>query len=129
MVSDFITMMHSDHKVDATLPIHPEFNRPRLLFQPNGVSRMVRGIVNGFKSRQDGKIVNAVRNLLFLDEDNNSLDLASLNIQRGRDHGIPAYNHWRRWCGYRPAIHFGTGPGGLDHHDPNTAALIASVYR
>jgi hypothetical protein len=40
----------------------------------------------------------ATRNLLFLDKDGNSNDLATLNILRGREWGTPSYTVYRKLC-------------------------------
>jgi peroxidase len=53
------------------------------------------------------------------------MDLAAINIQRGRDHGIPPYNHWRRACGLTPYKSWSDmvvamSPQSVDH--------LASVY-
>jgi len=54
-------------------------------------------------------------------------DIGALNIQRGRDHGIPAYNTFRQKCGL-PRIKSLSepNPSGMD---PESWSKLASVYR
>ena len=41
------------------------------------------------------EFTDSIRNKLF----NTNTDLSSLNLQRGRDHGLPSYTKWRELCG------------------------------
>lgn len=107
------------------------FNRPGMIFsdQAQGCTFVGMGLALHPSSKADGKIVDSVRNNLFLDMNGRSFDLISLNIQRGRDHGVPGYNAWRMFCGLPFAMHFGTGPGGLIHHSAEDAMKLFSLYR
>ncbi|XP_055956012.1 peroxidase-like protein 3, partial [Patella vulgata] len=57
---------------------------------------------------------------LFEDVAKKSMDLASLNINRGRDHGLPPYNDYREVCGLSRLSGF---------HDLTDGGVYASVYR
>ncbi|XP_021361140.1 peroxidase-like protein [Mizuhopecten yessoensis] len=118
-------------QVTKTVPIQYTFNRPAMIFDDNGkgCGRMAYWQLNNKQAHQDRFLQDGVRNYLFLDKQGNSFDLAALNIQRGRDHGIAPYNAWRKWCGFKPAFHFGTGPGGLVNHDHESAMLLSKVYK
>ncbi len=54
----------------------------------------------------DNRLVDGVRNFLFGAPGSGGFDLASLNIQRGRDHGFAGYNAVRRELGLRAARQF-----------------------
>ncbi|XP_061164025.1 peroxidase-like protein [Saccostrea echinata] len=50
-------------------------------------------------AKTDGVFESGVRDKLFMDSAGRSLDLPAINLQRGRDHGIPPYWKWRKFCG------------------------------
>lgn len=73
------------------LPLRDAFFVPGELIGV-GVSPYMKGLASQIMQRIDSKIVDDVRNFLFGDPTIDGLDLGSLNIQRGRDHGLPDYN-------------------------------------
>ncbi|BFZ09118.1 hypothetical protein BsWGS_12158 [Bradybaena similaris] len=62
--------------------------------------------------------------LFFNNITGKGLDLVSINIQRGRDVGLPPYYKWREYCGLRPL----TGFDDVEAMGPDVGQL-AQVYR
>ena len=59
-----------------------------------GTDPILRGLITQNSRAVDEFLSSALTNNLFREQ----LDLASLNIQRGRDHGLPPYLTWQRYC-------------------------------
>ena len=71
------------------------FFNPSLIQRSVDVDYLLKGLASQKAEEVDNKIVDAVRNFLFGPPGAGGFDLASLNIQRGRDHGLCDYNTMR----------------------------------
>ncbi|XP_071790619.1 salivary peroxidase/catechol oxidase-like [Asterias amurensis] len=83
-------------KLDETF-----FNATHLVTSPgqSGMDAFLRGMIVQKLLTIDLSLTAPITKHLFADpEDGQGLDLAALNIQRGRDHGIADYNAWRKYC-------------------------------
>ena len=87
------------------LPLRAAFFDPSLVPEL-GISSVLRGLARQQAQAIDVRLVDDVRNLLFGAPGGPGRDLAALNIQRGRDHGIPDYNTVRAAYGLSPATTF-----------------------
>ena len=65
-----------------------------------GTDPIVRGLITELSQRFDSDLNFVLTSQLFADVANNipGTDLASLNIQRGRDHGLPPFLTWVNFC-------------------------------
>ncbi|KAM4040370.1 thyroid peroxidase [Anomaloglossus baeobatrachus] len=98
------------HRLDPQYREHPQypslllnevFFRPWRIIREGGLDPLIRGLLGKpAKLQTQQEIMNEelTEKLLVL-SNNGSMDLASLNLQRGRDHGLPGYNNWREFCG------------------------------
>ncbi|XP_061187680.1 thyroid peroxidase-like [Saccostrea echinata] len=112
-------------RVQAT-PMESTFLDPQMLVTQNGkrVDDLTRFIVTSNGMKADGQFEPAVRDRLFEDANGNSFDLGALNLQRGRDHGLPPYNSWRRWCG----LPVGTSFSDLPDISEENRVIFADLY-
>ena len=88
-----------------------------------GIEPYLRGMARQKAQELDNQIVDDVRNFLFGAPGAGGFDLAALNIQRGRDHGLPGYNQVRANYGL-PRVTSWTQISS----DPAVRTRLASLY-
>ncbi|XP_060065121.1 thyroid peroxidase-like [Ylistrum balloti] len=115
-------LLHDYATWEVKKPIQETFFRPSMVIGNEGqdVPKLARWLCHNNSMRTDRIFEPGVRDMLFLDNDGRSFDLAALNIQRGRDHGIPPYNAYRKKFGLNRLNNFNNMP---DHNNGARGAL------
>lgn len=87
----------ADHE---TLNLHNAFFQPWRIVDEGGLDPLLRGLIDaGAKITESANIMSdEVREKLFMIANKVGFDLAAMNMQRGRDHGLAFYNDWREFC-------------------------------
>lgn len=90
--------MVTDHLIKPTdsgvieVSLQDSFFNPSLFTQSGDVDEFLLGLTLQTQSETDLKVVDELRNTLFGPAGSGGLDLLSLNIQRGREHGLATYS-------------------------------------
>ena len=104
------------------------FFDPSRITDEGGIEPILRGLAHQYAQQIDARISDDLRNLLFVGMPGggpvaNGTDLAALNIQRGRDHGLADYNTTRLAFGLSPVAGFADITSDIDLQN-----ALMSVY-
>jgi len=97
MVSPLVMRM----KPDYTLAENPSLSLAEAFFNPANLTTVedyeyyLQGMAMQWHQEVDQRVIDPLRNALFGAPGNGGLDLAALNVQRGREHGLADYNSVR----------------------------------
>ncbi len=113
---------------EGPLDLFAGFFDPSKLTDEGGIEPLLRGLAAQVQESTDTLMSDGLRNLLFTGFPAggpvaNGTDLAALNIQRGRDHGLSDYNSTRVAYGLAPVTDFSEITS-----DADLAAKLASLY-
>lgn len=125
MLSPAIQRLNADGTPipEGPLSLRDAFFAPATLVDEGGIDPILKGLSSQVMQRIDNLVVDDLRNFLFGPPGAGGLDLASLNIQRGRDHGLPDYNTVRIHYGLAPVASFADISS-----DPEVQSRLATAY-
>ncbi len=77
---------------EGNVDLRDAFFNPMIVAESGGIEPFLKGMGTQTQQRLDSKVIDDVRNFLFGPPGSGGLDLAAININRGRERGLPDFN-------------------------------------
>ncbi|NES24473.1 MAG: PEP-CTERM sorting domain-containing protein [Symploca sp. SIO3E6] len=122
MLSPELQRINNDGTSPGSIALQDAFFTTTPILE-EGIDSILFGLASQKAQEVDTLIIDDVRNFLFGPPGAGGFDLASLNIQRGRDHGLPGYNQARVGLGLSAVTSFADITSDLSVQDK-----LASIY-
>ncbi|MGD9633847.1 MAG: peroxidase family protein [Pirellulales bacterium] len=124
-VSSQLQLVNDGGAITGTLAVRNAFYNPTIIgSDPRKVDELLKGAATQVSEEVDTLVVDELRSFLFGPPGAGGLDLAALNIQRGRDVGLPNYLQLKK---SRQAGPFPTDFNGITS-DPQLAQALSTIY-
>ncbi|CAL1685411.1 unnamed protein product [Lasius platythorax] len=121
-----LSLPDNSRQRNRTLNLAEHFFNPRIIESEEVFDGLVRGLATQTSQRMDISLISDMTSKLYTSNGNNlGLDAVSLDIERGRDHGLPGYNYYRRYCGLPTARTF---DDFLDYIPTEMVRKLRTVY-
>ena len=100
LIQDAFDRVGPDYLPNAQGPIslRDAFMNPQAYFDSQGTDPIIRGWITQPARAVDEFLTSVLTTQLFERDEGLGMDLATLNIQRSRDHGLPPYPAWKQFC-------------------------------
>ncbi|XP_070507823.1 peroxidase-like [Chironomus tepperi] len=123
-IEGHLNLLTESREIIRTVAISDHFNNPNIT--QDYFDELARGMVYQNSQLSDTNFDQQIRDFLFKGNKQFGHDLMSIDIQRGRDHGIARYNDYREYCGIPRATQW---DDYLDLIPANEVANLELLYQ
>lgn len=99
LMEERIGLYEEDRNPQLSILLKEHYNQPLLLEGEENLDSLLRGLATQSSQKMDLHYSKAVTSFLYSEAGPFGMDGVSLDIQRGRDHGLAGYNDFREYCG------------------------------
>lgn len=114
--------VHRDNNIDEVIDIPDVMFNPTRMRKRNFLDDLMKTMLEQPMQKVDNSLTHGLTRFLFRGENPFGLDLAALNIQRGRDEALRSYNDYLELNGQRKITSF-------NQFSPEIARKLSEVYR